>query len=89
MDRGAWQATVHGVTKESDRTWRPTNNNVCILPYMFPLSYLVQTSFHLGKESCRSEEGQASMGSEGVVWEEPVNTASCLLAVCLTPPANR
>ena len=20
MDRGAWQATVHGVTKESDRT---------------------------------------------------------------------
>ena len=22
MDRGAWQATVHGVTKESDRTER-------------------------------------------------------------------
>ena len=24
MDRGAWQATVHGVVKESDMTERPT-----------------------------------------------------------------
>ena len=22
MDRGAWQATVHGVAKESDTTWQ-------------------------------------------------------------------
>ena len=27
MDRGAWQATVHGVAKESDMTWRVNNNN--------------------------------------------------------------
>ena len=26
-DRGAWWATVHGVTKESDMTERPKNNN--------------------------------------------------------------
>ena len=26
MDRGAWWATVHGVTKESDMT-KPLNNN--------------------------------------------------------------
>ena len=25
MDRGAWWATVHGVAKESDRTWRLNN----------------------------------------------------------------
>ena len=27
MDRGAWQATVHGVTKESDMTWQLNNSN--------------------------------------------------------------
>ena len=27
MDRGAWRATVHGVTKESDMTYRLNNNN--------------------------------------------------------------
>ena len=27
MDRGAWKATVHGVTKESDTTQRLNNNN--------------------------------------------------------------
>ena len=27
MDKGAWQATVHGVTKESDVTWRLNNKN--------------------------------------------------------------
>ena len=26
MDRGAWQATVHGVKKESDMTWRLNHN---------------------------------------------------------------
>ena len=26
MDRGAWQATVRGVTKESDMTYRLNNN---------------------------------------------------------------
>ena len=25
MDRGAWQATVHGVAKESDTTWQLSN----------------------------------------------------------------
>ena len=30
MDRGAWQATVHGVAKESDTTYRLKNNNVCV-----------------------------------------------------------
>ena len=25
MDRGAWWATVHGVAKESDRTWQLNN----------------------------------------------------------------
>ena len=27
IDRGAWQAIVHGVTKESDMTELPNNNN--------------------------------------------------------------
>ena len=27
MDRGAWQATVHGVAKESDMTWQLNSNN--------------------------------------------------------------
>jgi len=27
MDRGAWQATVHGVVKESDTTEQLNNNN--------------------------------------------------------------
>ena len=27
MDRGAWQATVHGITKESDMTYGLNNNN--------------------------------------------------------------
>jgi len=27
MDRGAWQATIHGVTKELDKTQQPNNNN--------------------------------------------------------------
>ena len=28
MDRGAWQATVHGVAKESDTTEQQNNNNL-------------------------------------------------------------
>ena len=27
MDRGAWRATGHGVTKESDTTWQLNKNN--------------------------------------------------------------
>ena len=27
MDRGAWQATVHRVLKESDTTWQLKNSN--------------------------------------------------------------
>ena len=27
MDRGPWQATVYGVTKESDMTEQPNNDN--------------------------------------------------------------
>ena len=27
MDRGAWWSSVHGVTQESDTTWRLNNNN--------------------------------------------------------------
>ena len=27
LNRGAWWATVHGVTKESDKTQRLSNNN--------------------------------------------------------------
>ena len=26
MDRGAWRATVHGVTRESDTTWQLNSN---------------------------------------------------------------
>ena len=44
MDRGAWQATVHGVTKEPDTT-KPVNNQlvfiVIIKAYLFaPLKFL-------------------------------------------------
>ena len=28
MDRGAWWATVHGVTKQLDMTWRLNSNNM-------------------------------------------------------------
>ena len=28
MNRRAWQATVHGITKESDMTYRLNNNNI-------------------------------------------------------------
>ena len=28
-DRGAWQASAHGVTKESDRTEQLKSNNAC------------------------------------------------------------
>ena len=28
MDRGAWQAIIHRVTKESDTTWRLTATDV-------------------------------------------------------------
>ena len=28
MDKGAWQATVHGITKESDTTEQLNNNNI-------------------------------------------------------------
>ena len=31
MDRGVWQALVHGVTKELDMTYGLNNNNVTIL----------------------------------------------------------
>ena len=27
MDRGSWQATVHGVSKESDTAWQLKNKN--------------------------------------------------------------
>ena len=27
MDKTVWQATVHGVTKESEATQQPNNNN--------------------------------------------------------------
>ena len=27
MDKGDWQATVHGVAKESDLTWQLNSNN--------------------------------------------------------------
>ena len=33
MDKGAWWATVHGVTKESDMTERLNNNNSSNLYY--------------------------------------------------------
>ena len=30
MDRGAWRATVHGVTKESDMTEQLSTQDICI-----------------------------------------------------------
>ena len=36
MDRGAWQVTVHGVTKDPDTTYQLNNNkNKCIYPLKF------------------------------------------------------
>ena len=35
MDRGAWWATVHGVTKESDMTW-PLRNKQVFWEFFFP-----------------------------------------------------
>ena len=42
MDREAWQATVHGVTKEPDMIWRLNNNKQEILS----ASYLNCTKNH-------------------------------------------
>ena len=46
MDRGTWQATVHGVAKEVDMTERLNNNNknclqsdICVLLYSLRSSY--------------------------------------------------
>ena len=36
LDRGAWQATVHGVTKESDMT-KQLNNNILMNLHIFLL----------------------------------------------------
>ena len=36
MDRGAWQATVHGVTKESD-----TTEHVCVCVYIYIYIYII------------------------------------------------
>ena len=35
MDRGAWWATAHGVTKESDMTKQQHHINICILTCVF------------------------------------------------------
>ena len=40
MDRGTWQATVHGVAKELDTTWRLKNIYMCI----YTLSWLPRIS---------------------------------------------
>ena len=33
MDRGVWQAVVHGVTKELDMTWRLNNKDLLSLQW--------------------------------------------------------
>ena len=40
MDRGAWWATVHGITKESDMTERLNNNEQCICVFLVTLHSL-------------------------------------------------
>ena len=41
MGRGAWQATVHGVTKESDMTWRVNSSNKYIFfKYIYMYLYV-------------------------------------------------
>ena len=40
MGRGAWQATVHGITKESDTTEQLNNNNMCVYIYLIGSVYL-------------------------------------------------
>ena len=41
MDRGAWRATVHGVTKELDMTEQLNNNYTTVLPCESYLLYPV------------------------------------------------
>ena len=43
MDRGAWWATVHGVTKVSDTTHWLNNNFPCQHPISYPSVYLCDT----------------------------------------------
>ena len=40
VDRGAWWATVHGITKESDMTERLNNNEQCICVFLVTLHSL-------------------------------------------------
>ena len=46
MDRGAWQATVHEVIKESDMTQRINNNNPCIL-YIYIYIYILKLNTNI------------------------------------------
>ena len=50
MDRGAWQATVHGVTKELGMTYRLNNNNLSFY-------FLPQDLFPYSGKPTTSEEG--------------------------------
>ena len=45
MDRGAWQAAVHGVAKESDTTYKLNNNIVQHLNYISQYSSKIKVSF--------------------------------------------
>ena len=60
MDRGAWEAIVHGVAKESDTTWRRNSDSVHIFTYGNGGIYLfILEHLHLDLETghlpvCRS-----------------------------------
>ena len=43
MDRVDWQASVHGITKELDRTKELNNNKIKIMNYNFQLQFKANT----------------------------------------------
>ena len=59
MDRGAWRATVYGVTKESDTTESLTLNTV------FLLLLLHQLPLRSSGTICQSLGAPASAGGRG------------------------
>ena len=46
MDRGAWRATVHGVTQESDTTY-PLNNSMLLVLCSLAENVILKTSYTL------------------------------------------
>ena len=58
MDRGAWQATVYGITNESDMTEQLNNNK-----YYKSALFHISQSIKWGNIGCHLEDGMGALAS--------------------------